>query len=168
VTEREQVRLFIAAWLPDDVADSLAALARPGEPGVRWVPRQNLHVTLRFLGQAVVDEVAPLLAGTVFPRSTASLGPVVSRMGHDLIVVPVSGLDQLAARVAEATSSIGKSEPRGFHGHITLARLRQRAACGVTGTRVQGGFEVHEVALVRSRTLPNGAEYETLDTFATR
>ncbi len=163
----DRQRLFVAAWLPDDVVDQLAALQRSTEPDVRWVPRENLHVTLRFLGQARANDVIGRLDGATFPQATATLGPVVSRLGHDLVVVPVAGLDGLATVVHDATAGIGRPEPRRFRGHITLARLRHRAACGVTGTRVDARFDVGEVALVRSRTLPTGAVYETLSTFAT-
>ena len=166
MTHADAVRLFVAVWLPADLGDSLAALARPDEPGVRWVPRENLHVTLRFLGQARPADVADRLAAVVFPPATATLGPAVSRMGHDLVVVPVTGLEQLAAVVHDATQGIGRPDSRRFHGHVTLARLRHRAACGVTGTRVNARFAVTDVALVRSRTLPTGAVYETVSTFA--
>ena len=47
------IRLFTALEIPDDVAAQLA-LAQSGLKDARWVPRENLHITLRFVGQ--VDE----------------------------------------------------------------------------------------------------------------
>ena len=165
MTHADAVRLFVAVWLPADIRDSLAALARRDEPGVRWVPRENLHVTLRFIGQARAVDVADRLAAVAFPAAVATLGPVVSRMGHDLVVVPARGLEHLSAVVHDATKGFGRLDSRPFHGHVTVARLRHRAACPLTGTRVDARFEVRHVALVRSRTLPTGAVYETVSTF---
>jgi 2'-5' RNA ligase len=156
-------RLFVAA-LPDDVTRAaLAALPRPEEPGVRWVPPEQWHVTLRFLGDADPVAVARALDAHRLPRATAELGPVVSRFGRSTVVLPVAGLDELAAAVRAATAEIGPPpDPRPFTGHLTLARLRHRAACGVAGTRCRARFEVHEVVLVDSELRPEGAVHRTV------
>ena len=44
------IRLFLALDLPDDVRQRLAGICN-GVPGVRWVAAQNLHLTLRFIGE---------------------------------------------------------------------------------------------------------------------
>ena len=151
-------RLFVAARPPQAVLDQLAALPRPAEPGVRWVPPEQWHVTLRFLGEADPDQAAAALAGLRSPEATAELGPVVSRLGRSVVCVPVAGLDELAAAVTAATAGMGgPPEARRFRGHLTLARLRHRAACGVTGTRISARFVVTQVELVRSVTGPSGA-----------
>jgi RNA 2',3'-cyclic 3'-phosphodiesterase len=54
-------RLFVAIWPPDDVLERLADVERPKDQGVKWVPPENLHITLRFLGDADVDEVTARL-----------------------------------------------------------------------------------------------------------
>ena len=41
--------LFVAVPLPADIAERLAGLGG-GVPGARWVPAENMHVTLRYLG----------------------------------------------------------------------------------------------------------------------
>ena len=159
-------RLFVAVWPPADVVTSLGRLVHEDEPGVRWVPPENLHVTLRFLGDAAPDEVVGRMAAAVLPAATAALGPVVSRLGHDAVVVPVSGLDDLAAVVRTVTADLGRPlGPRPFHGHLTIARLRRRAACGVAGAPVRATFPVDDVALVSSVTAASGAQYETLRRF---
>lgn len=151
-------RLFVAA-LPDDATRAvLDALPRPEEPGVRWVPPDQWHVTLRFLGDADPVAVSRSLDASPLPRATARLGPVVSRFGRSTVVLPVAGLDELAAAVRAATAAVGPPpDPRPFAGHLTLARLRHRAACGVAGARCSSVFDVDEVVLVASDLRPEGA-----------
>ena len=157
-------RLFVAAPVPDSVRDLLAArLPRPEEPGVRWVPAHQWHVTLRFVGELDdTDEVALVAALNRLdaPAASARLGPRVSRLGRSVVCLPVSGLDELAEAVRATTADIGDPPDRPFVGHLTLARLRDRAACGVSGTAVDLGFDVDEVVLVRSTLAADGARHE--------
>lgn len=163
----DRARLFVAVWPPPGVLDLVAALPRRDEPGVRWTTRDQWHVTLRFLGTCEVDEAVAALGGLRWPDGpvAATCGPAVSRLGRDVVVVPVRGLDDLAAAVAAATGGVGEPpDPRPFTGHLTVARLRHRAACGVAGTPISASFPVGSVALVRSELDPAGARYETIAT----
>lgn len=157
-------RVFVAVWPPAHVVSLLAGLPRPPSNGVRWVPPENWHVTLRFLGAADPEEVGRALRGASLPGATATLGPAVSRMGRGVVVVPVAGLEALGSAVAAATATIGRPpDPRPFRGHLTLARLRGRGSCGVAGARVRGSFAVEELLVVSSRTGHEGATYEVVD-----
>ncbi len=161
-------RLFVAALPDDPVRAALSALPRPLEPGVRWVPPEQWHVTLRFFGDAEPAPVIEVLDRHQWPGATAVLGPVVSRLGRSTVVVPVRGLDELARRVGDATAGIGlPPDPRPFAGHLTLARLRHRAACGVAGAGIRARFEVHELVLVESELHPDGAIHRVLHRVAT-
>jgi 2'-5' RNA ligase len=160
-------RLFVAAWPPDEVLDLLATLPRPEDPGVRWTQRDQWHVTLRFLGRADPDAAADALGRVRAPVAEAVLGPLTARLGRSVVVVPVAGLDGLARAVIGATAAVGEPpDPRPFAGHLTLARLRHRPACGVTGARCSARFPVREVHLVRSHLGQAGARYEILATHA--
>ena len=44
------MRLFVAVDLPADLKEQLASLCQ-GIPGARWVPPENMHLTLRFIGE---------------------------------------------------------------------------------------------------------------------
>ena len=157
-------RLFVAVVPPDDVLEAVAALPRPVEPGVRWTRPDTWHVTLRFLGDRV-DEGAAVaaLASLRAAPAVAEVGPQVSRLGRNVVCLPVRGLEALAAAVAEATAGVGDPpDPRPFAGHLTLARLRDRAACGLAGARLVARFDVREVELVRSVLGAGGPSYETL------
>jgi 2'-5' RNA ligase len=155
-------RLFVAVALPKEVLDALAALGRPDEPGVRYTRREQWHVTLRFLGRAEIDDAAGALARLDAAPADAVLGPAVSRLGRDVVCVPVDGLDELAAAVVAATAEVGgPPEPRRFAGHVTLARLRRRGACRIAGAPFHARFPVTEVALVESVPGSGGPTYMT-------
>jgi RNA 2',3'-cyclic 3'-phosphodiesterase len=162
----ELSRLFVAVWPPERTRSDLANLPHPDEPGVHWEPVERLHITLRFLGATEPGPVATALAGLADDLAgpvEAALGPAVSRLGRSVICVPVTGLDALAAAVVRRTMHLGEPpDPRPFAGHVTLARLRHRAACGVAGHRFTARFDVHEVALVASERSEGSLRYRTL------
>jgi RNA 2',3'-cyclic 3'-phosphodiesterase len=153
-------RLFVAVVPPDDVLDAIQALPRPVEPGVRWSRREQWHVTLRFLGEAPLGDAVDALEGLDAAPGRAEVGPAVSRLGRNVVCLPVHGLDGLAARVVEATAAVGEPpDPRPFTGHITLARLARRGTCGLAGKPFSTAFRVGQVLLIRSRLTDAGPEY---------
>jgi 2'-5' RNA ligase len=160
--------MFVAVWPSKPVTDRLRDVPQPNEPGVRWVPRTNWHVTLRFLGEVEADAVAARLAPARLPRATATLGPTVARLGRKLIVVPVAGVDELATAVADATAGIGHGWAAPFRGHLTLARTWRDARSSSLGTEIAAEFDVSEVALVRSDVDHTGSTYTTIATFPTQ
>lgn len=160
-------RLFVAVWPPEEVVAALAELPRPGEHGVRWTRPDNWHVTLRFFGRVDAAVAAEALGGLRHLPVQAVAGPAVHRLGRSVLCVPVSGLDELAGSVVRATATIGEPpDPRPFTGHLTLARLRRRGACGLAGRRVDLRWPVTEVTLVRSVLDPAGSRYEVLERVA--
>lgn len=163
-------RLFVAVWPPDEVLADLADVERPRDQGVKWVPPENLHVTLRFLGDADEDEAAERLADADLPAADVSLGPAFDVWWERSLVVPARGLDELAAAVHRATRGLGTGpERRKFAGHLTVARLARRARPQrAAGRRFDASFRVDEVALVASTLRDTGAEYETVATWPTR
>ena len=161
------MRLFVAVWPSDEVGAALAGLPRPGVSGLRWTRHDQWHVTLRFLGESDPEEAAAALADLVAQPVVAELGPVTRLLGQRIVVVPVDGLDELARTVVATTVGLGgPPEDRPFTGHLTLARAKGPGPPGTGGTPITGGFPVGEVSLVRSRTLPEGAVYETLERFS--
>lgn len=167
------MRLFVALWPPGQVAGLLEGLERPDHPLVRWTSRDQWHVTLRFLGDVDDDELPAvseaMAAAGERPAREATLGPASVRLGRHALVVPVAGVDDLAAAVAAATGSLGTPpEERPFSGHLTLARARGHAAVPgrLAGAAVEARWPVTEVALVRSRLGGGGARYETIATVA--
>jgi len=163
-------RLFVAIWPPDDVLERFADIERPKDPGVKWVPQENLHITLRFLGDADVDDVSDRLDQTLLPAATAVLGPAFDLLGERSLITPVAGVDELAAVVQQAVRGLGtERERKRFQGHVTVARLARRARPSRSAGRTfDASFDVEEVALVESTLRDTGAVYETVGTWPTR
>jgi 2'-5' RNA ligase len=163
-------RLFVAIWPPDEVLDRLADVERPKDQGVKWVPQESLHVTLRFLGNADETEVAARLDDLLLPAATAVVGPAFDLLGERSLISPVTGVDELAEVVHTALRGLGtEPERRRFQGHITVARLARTARpMRSAGRRFDATFEVTEVALVASTLSDTGAIYDTITTWPTR
>ena len=165
------MRLFVAAEVPDEVRDAVAAIERPEGSDVRWTDPSSWHVTLRFLGElddaesatAALDRVAAAAA-------TATVGPTPERLGPTAVVLPVDGLDAVAAAVAVAFAGlpgdVAGEEGRRFTGHLTLGRLRRQGRWPAGGAGVLWGpvrWRVGSVALVRSHLRAGApARYEVL------
>lgn len=160
------MRLFVAAWLPADVVDGIARLARPDRKGVRWTTPDQWHVTLRFLGS--VDDTEEV-KGVLLPLSVpgplvARAGPAVARLGPSILCLPVHGLEPLAAAVVDATARLGEPpEDRPFRGHVTLARGRRGVDLrSLAGEAFTATWPVDDVTLVASDTRPDRAHYSVV------
>ncbi|MCC6225135.1 MAG: RNA 2',3'-cyclic phosphodiesterase [Microthrixaceae bacterium] len=163
-------RLFLAVWPPPEIQAVLEELPKPTIPGLRWVDPTNWHVTLRFLGEADPDAVADRLERAELPKARAALGPKVAQLGRGHLVVPVGGLERLAASVRDATAGPARQpDGRPFTGHVTLARLKSGSIeiAALFEVAIAAGFDVCEVALVESFPLADGARYSTLRSWPT-
>jgi 2'-5' RNA ligase len=155
--------LFVAAWPPPEVVAALRELPRPERHGVRWTAAESWHVTLRFLGEAPSTLARQRLARLEWSATSAALGPRVERLGRGHVVVPVAGVDAVAAAVRQVTTGIGRSdEDRPFRGHLTLARLKPGITVELEGATITAEFAVTEVTLVESELHPSGARYRVL------
>jgi 2'-5' RNA ligase len=155
--------LFVAVWPSPAIVEQLVALPRAHEPGVRWTDPSTWHVTLVFLGRCDEGAATGALDRLDHVAVTARLAGRAGRLGRDALVLPVDGLDSLALAVAGVMVGLGDAvDTHPFFGHLTMARLRQRAACRLIGTRVDGEWDVDDVALVRSIAGDRGPVYETV------
>ncbi len=163
-------RLFVAIWPPDDLLERLADLDRPRDQGVKWVPQENIHITLRFLGEADADDVVDRLDAVTLPKATAVVGPAFDLRAERSIMLPVTGVDELAAVVERALRGLGTAhERRRFVGHMTMARLARHARPERSvGRLFEARFDVDEIALVASTLSPTGSVYDTVATWPTR
>jgi 2'-5' RNA ligase len=156
-------RLFIGVWPPPVVVDTLTALRVGEHPGVRFVPRQNIHITMRFFGEADPEEVIAALDGAIFPSARAVVLPELRVLSGGAVALLVDGLDQLAAVVIDRTGDVGRPPGPSFRGHLTIARLRRgtrRAPSLPVMPQLQ--FDVGDVALIRSTLGADRARYETV------
>jgi 2'-5' RNA ligase len=131
------MRLFVALSIPPPVAQSLM-LIQGGVPGARWLTREQLHLTLRFIGEVDGRDAAMLddaLAGIVAPAFSLQLhavGQFGNKQPHTLWVSARknAALEHLQKKVDGAIRRVGQPPPSGdkhahkFAPHVTLGRLR--------------------------------------------
>jgi 2'-5' RNA ligase len=126
------VRLFVALSIPSPVAQSLM-LIQGGVPGARWLTREQLHLTLRFIGEVDGRDAAMLddaLAGIMAPAFSLQLhgvGQFGNKQPHTLWVSARKNpaLEHLQMKVDNAIRRVGTpQDAHKFSPHITLARLR--------------------------------------------
>ena len=166
------MRLFAAIDLPDDVAESLSA-ALPGGDRLRYVPREQWHVTLAFYGELsepVLAELSERLGWSA--RRTPAFGlslrgagtfPAQARRGRLLwcgLAGDVEALERLAERALASGRRCGIAlEERAFSPHLTLARARHdpvdlRPEVEALSAYASREWTVDELHLVQSRLGP--------------
>jgi RNA 2',3'-cyclic 3'-phosphodiesterase len=143
------VRLFVALSLPHALRTRLSFLGG-GLPGVRWVPPENYHVTLRFIGELPgyrAEEVDHALSGLKAPGFHLQLAGVgtfekAGRVASLWVGVERNpALDHLQAKVETALQRAGvERERRRFQPHVTLARLD-----GAPVAKVAGWVQAHNL-----------------------
>jgi len=175
------MRLFIGIGLPLPVAESFAksatALVLPSQAArIRWTPPANMHITLSFLGQvheARCDAIEQALAGIHASALHVELDGfgTFERTGVLFAnAVQSPGLLGLAEKVVAAMEGIGfRREDRPYAPHVTLGRTRDRLRLRSNlpyDPAFYQSFEATEFRLYQSLTLPGGAQYEVLRSFA--
>ncbi|HVP85301.1 MAG TPA: RNA 2',3'-cyclic phosphodiesterase [Rhizomicrobium sp.] len=167
------IRLFVAIDLPDTVADSLARL-QAGVPGARWQTREQLHLTLRFIGEvdqrdaASIDEMLASIDAPRFSLELKSVGEFGGKNPRALWagVVTNESLSFLQRKIESVLQRLGlPPEERKYRPHITLARLRGTPPGAVMdfladhGLYASGPFEARAFTLFSSHLSPNGSIY---------
>ncbi|MCI0753958.1 RNA 2',3'-cyclic phosphodiesterase [Teichococcus vastitatis] len=129
-------RLFVALPIPEELREQLADLAG-GIPGARWVPPENYHLTLRFIGEVdgwqadEVDEALANIRARPFAMQPGGLG-LFEKAGRltslHVTVKRSERLLHLQSKVEQALQRAGlPPERRRFAPHITLARTEKAA-----------------------------------------
>lgn len=168
-------RLFVAIRPPEAIREQLLDLME-GIPDLRWQQDEQLHLTLRFVGEVerpMAEDIAAALEQIRFERFAVALGGVgmFEKHRHGALWAGVQPKDQLKAlnaKIERACQSVGlEPERRAYHPHITLARWKGRAQ-GVDRFLEQHGglnsdpWEVGEFILYESRLGREGAHYEAV------
>ncbi len=125
------MRLFVALPIPDPVAQRLLLL-QGGVPGARWQRREQLHLTLRFIGEVeggdarAVDDALAGIDAPAFDLQLHSVGQFGNKQPHTLWAAPrkTELLEHLARKVDSAIRRVGQpQDAHKFTPHVTLARL---------------------------------------------
>jgi 2'-5' RNA ligase len=181
------MRVFIAVNPTEEELGRLGEASRPlREAGfaVRWLPPENVHLTLKFLGEVseervpqVTAAVAEAVAGVrAFEMTVSGFGafPSVKRPGVVWAGIEASeALQSVYERVEAALEPLGfPRESRPFRPHLTIGRGRKRskpaefrglADALAERSDYRDTFRVRAVETMRSRLMPKGAIYEALD-----
>jgi 2'-5' RNA ligase len=180
------MRLFVALELPDSVRQSLHGLAAPleslGVPRRRFVRTDNLHLTLKFIGELPEPDVAGVCdaLGRVSRLGAFGLrcegieclpdrGPV--RIVSVGLAGDVGRLCDVQGEIESACETVGiRREARRFRPHVTIARLRQPLAPAARRRFEhfkfpRDPFEVAQFVLMQSHLEPQGARYVPLARF---
>ena len=128
------MRLFIAIDLPERIKHELAVISF-GLPQARWVPPEQIHLTLRFIGEvdgALFKDLKSCLesvSGSSFPLTLNGLGCFPPRRDPQVLWVGIEKSVELMALRKNVDSCLSKlgiaPEQRKFVPHITLARTRK-------------------------------------------
>jgi 2'-5' RNA ligase len=185
------VRLFVALEIPAAVRDNLAAqinelrdLPAPlAEGRLRWVRPENLHVTLKFIGEVEAAKLDGIRSALTAIGLDAPVGLDFRGLGFFpdekyprvlWVGLHASGnLPVLASDIDRTLEGQGIArDGRAFTPHLTLARFeppgfdeRLRMAIQKNSEREFGAFEAREFHLIQSKLKPSGAEYTSLAAF---
>jgi 2'-5' RNA ligase len=170
-------RLFVGIAFPDDVRLRLAGLCS-GLPGAKWIDPENMHLTVRFIGEvggaqaedidvALRRVVAPAFDLVVSGIDCFETGGKVHTLWAGIAKQPL--LVHLYGKVESALVRAGcEPERRKFKPHVTLARFRSGGGSRI-GSFVQaynhltiGPFQVDRFTLFRSHLGSEKAHYEEL------
>ncbi|MEM7122145.1 MAG: RNA 2',3'-cyclic phosphodiesterase [Pseudomonadota bacterium] len=166
--------LFIGIDLPSGVSERLAGLGG-GVPGARWVPAENMHVTLRYIGDVdgtMADDIATGLAqigGTPFEIAVEGVDRFGGKNDTRVIyagVVPREPLKHLRDKIETMLQRLGmQADERRYTPHVTLARLKRAPQDRVGrflehhGMLMTERFEVRQFHLYASMRGHDGAVY---------
>jgi 2'-5' RNA ligase len=177
-----EIRAFIAIEMPNEVAKELEEAKRDlsqrlPSGGVKWVKSENIHLTLRFLGNVAQQRLVDIYEGLDqvaaesgrFTLNLADLGCFPNPRRPRVIWIGLgcktNQLGIVQNKVSQMLLPMGwEEEGRNFHPHLTLGRVKN--ANSVLDARfpwgtalVNGHIDVSAVHLIESQLLPAGAEY---------
>ncbi len=178
----ETVRAFLALEVSDDVKRSIMKLedevANTGAD-VRLVEKENLHITLKFLGEIGEDAIAKVLEAMRTVKADAFALEVEgagafpgARMPRILWVGAGSGGEKVASiaqQLESALAIIGFPKDREFTPHITVGRVKSMRNNATLARSIQenrgthfGSTQITRIALKKSVLTPSGPIYSDI------
>ncbi len=178
----ETVRAFIAAQIDDRLREALSGVIgelEKSDPYVKWIKPENLHVTLKFLGEVGTDKIDAIkseMQKTAAMEKSFSLlvsgigvipNPRYPRVVYSNLVDNEQKLKNLSKRLDEAMARLGfKPEERDFLPHLTIGRVKSFKAKSLLIMKIRefhkreiGRLDVDGVHLIKSELKTTGAIY---------
>ncbi len=167
------MRLFVALSIPDDVAAPLL-LMQGGVPGARWQSRDQLHLTLRFIGEVngsdmrALDDALSGIDAPAFELQLHGVGQFGNKQPDSLWAAarPNDLLTHLQRKVDNAIRKVGApADAHKFTPHVTVGRLRHSDTEKVIAWLQQHAlhtsaeFEVGQFHLYSSKLTSDGSIY---------
>ncbi len=180
------MRLFVALEIPSAVRENLGTLLkslRAVSPQTRWVRPENLHLTLKFIGEVEDPKLAAIRTALAAVRSDQPVALDFRGLGffpNDkrprvfwASIGASPNLITLAADIDKAMGTLGiPPGQRPFSPHLTLARFepprlpeKLRAAIQENAAHEFGSLRTSQFHLIESKLKSSGAEYTTLESF---
>jgi len=179
------MRSFVAVNLPDTIKDEIGEIIdrlRNAGPKARWVPPQNLHITMKFLDEIGEEQVGPIMGAITlakdavepFDLKLSGFGFFPNENRARVFWIGIEdGFEPLRAfarAIDKQVATLGfMREKRSFAAHITLARFRDPGPVGQlakAAAHIQyesPPVHVTQVDLMKSVLSPKGAEYTIID-----
>lgn len=171
-------RLFVAVPLPAELLEFVRACQGllPGQPGLRLMNAEQLHVTLAFIGE--VDERKADAARSVVRSIPAALGGettierflfIPTAKKARVVALAISDVQGVFDRLFHLVMSgleaadVMRREKRPFRPHLTVARLRNPGRVQPRSESGTAPFAVESVCLYRSELRREGAVYTALE-----
>jgi 2'-5' RNA ligase len=181
----ETVRAFIAIPLPKEVIERIRELGeqlKKDRLPIRWVKPENIHLTMKFLGDIPESSVLKILREMKkISNNFSSLNLFAKGIGvfpgvkrPRVLWVGVRGdLEKLAQILTDLEQNLEKigfpRETRPFKSHLTIGRMKRRVDPVKLAETMKSGsdfssphFRVKEIVLFQSKLKPSGAQYTRL------
>lgn len=175
------IRTFVAVEMPDPVREQFRDVEdrlRRADAHVKWVEPQNIHVTLKFLGDVAEDRIEKIFQsveeGTQglasFDIRLSQLGAFPNLRQPRVVWIGVEeGKEQLAELQKRVEDSIARQgfprEKRKFSPHLTIGRVKSSRGTNELVEAIQAtpfeseSFEINEVVVMESTLTPEGPIY---------
>lgn len=181
------MRLFIALNLPEETKEKLEQKKQEimasfpegtGDRVAKWVKKENLHLTLAFLGEVKNEHLLQICQTiAIIAKSQTTVAVKISGVSYDTAKQPPR-LIWASCATSEALADLAKAlqglngDHKPFAGHITLARVKAWVWRGLNPEErpnirqeLNIDFSVKSVELMESKLKPQGPEYSVIQSF---
>jgi len=180
------MRTFIAVGISSGVRERIARIQaefRKGNPDVKWVEPENLHLTLKFLGEVSEEKISGVIEKTRmaaygisnFMVHLSGFGSFPNLKFPRVVWIGIKEgseeLKNLSTRIEENLSQLGfAKEKREFSAHLTIGRVRSPREKGKLVKKIEelersevGEFSVDRVLVMESQLSSQGPTYRIIE-----